>query len=126
MTLAAPVSITSTELWVDTSIRLEKGKTYEFVASGVWNDASIVTDANGYDSVNFFQRATERLRRVPQAKWFTLIGALDRRRDTQFVIGSGTRYTATVDGQLTCFANDLRGFYFNNKGSITLTANESR
>jgi WD40 repeat protein len=125
VSLMPPVLIASTELWNDTGVHVQKGKTYELVATGVWNDASIVTDPNGYDSVNFFQRATERLRRMPGSRWFALIGALDRRRDTQFLIGAGMRYTATDDGELTCFANDLRGFYFNNRGGITLTVRES-
>jgi hypothetical protein len=115
------VRIESRPTWVNTGIRLVAGTSYRLSASGQWKDASILTDANGYRSVNAFQRLTERLRRQPDARWFTLIGAIDRRPETQFVIGSGCDYHATASGELTCFANDLRGFYFNNAGSITLT-----
>ena len=118
------IEITSTEHWVDTGITLEAGKTYEFVASGEWKDASIVTGPNGYESVNLLQKTTENLRRMPHARWFALVGALDRRKETTFLIGSTLRYTAKESGELTCFANDLIGFYVNNHGSVTLSVQE--
>jgi hypothetical protein len=114
------VSVDSRLLWVDTEVVLEAGKTYRLRASGRWHDASIDTDAAGYSSVNTFQRWTEGLRRAPAAPWFSLIGAIDRRRDTQFIIGTECTWRAPASGRLTCFANDVRGFYFNNSGSITL------
>jgi hypothetical protein len=119
-------SIDSGAIWVDTGVLLTAGDTYELRASGTWHDASIVTDAAGYPSANFFQRLTERLRRVPDAPWFALIGAIDRRKDTQFVIGAGRTFRAPFSGQLTCFANDLRGFYFNNSGSVMLSVEKVR
>ena len=116
--------IDSTEHWVDTGIMLKANRRYKLVASGQWKDASIVTGPDGYDSANLLQRSTEKLRRMPDAHWFALIGALDRRKETQFLIGSELTYDATENGQLTCFANDLLGFYGNNHGSITLTVTE--
>jgi len=94
---------------------------YSLSARGRWKDASIECDAAGYPSANVFQRLTERLRRVPGAPWFALIGAVDRRSETCFVIGAGRTVVAPASGELTCFANDLRGFYFNNDGSVTVT-----
>ena len=120
----ASIPITSTEHWVNTGIMIKANKRSPLVATGEWKDASIVTDAKGYSSVNLLQRQTENLRRMPGAPWFALIGALDRREDTQFVIGAELVYSATEGGELTCFANDLVGFYFNNHGSITLSATE--
>lgn len=120
------VPIASTEHWVDTGITLEAGTTYELVAAGEWHDASIPTGPDGYDSVNVLQEETESLRRVPDAKWFALIGALDHRKETEFVIGSRAEYTPTERGELTCFANDLIGFYLNNHGSVTLTVTAVR
>ena len=114
------VTIDSRALWVDTGLMVVAGTTYRLSAKGRWKDASIDTDAGGYASANFFQRMTERLRRKPEAPWFALIGAIDRRPETQFVIGTACIFRATTNGRLTCFANDLRGFYFNNSGSVTL------
>lgn len=78
------VLIDSRETWCDTGIRLVAGRSYRLSARGTWRDASIVTDAAGYASRNLFQRATERLRRVPDAPWFALIGAViaGRRRSS--------------------------------------------
>src|SRR6185436_6493183 len=98
----------------DTGIMLKANRRYELVATGTWHDAGIETGPDGYDSANLLQRGTEHQRRMADAHWFALIGALDRRKETEFLIGSGRTYTATEDGQLTCFANDLIGFYFNN------------
>ena len=88
------IAIDSKAQWVDTGIVLEPGVTYLLRASGSWRDASIETDAAGYASVNVFQRVAERLRRMPDAPWFALIGALDRRKDTQFVIGKECTFDA--------------------------------
>jgi len=118
-------AIDSKALWVDTGVRLVAGTTYQLRATGRWRDASIDADASGYASVNIFQRLTERLRRMPDAPWFALIGAIDRRKETQFVIGTACTFRATSNGRLTCFANDLRGFYFNNSGSVMLAIEES-
>jgi len=115
------VTIDARPAWVDTGLLIVPGTTYLFTASGRWKDARIETDADGYPSANIFQQATERLRRVPEARWFALIGAVDRQPSTQFVIGSRATFRAATGGQLTCFANDLRWFYFNNSGSVTLT-----
>jgi hypothetical protein len=118
------VAITSTEHWVDTGVTLEAGKKYDLVATGAWKDASIVTGPDGYDSANLLQKEAEGLRRLPNAKWFALIGALDRRKDTEFQIGSKVVYAPTETGQLTCFANDVLGFYRNNHGNIMLSVTE--
>ncbi|MFN8058037.1 MAG: hypothetical protein U0Q12_12805 [Vicinamibacterales bacterium] len=118
--LSFTVSIDAARRWTSTGVRLQAGETYALSVSGQWRDASIDSGPSGYASVNLFQRATERLRRVPSAPWFALVGAIDRLRDTQFVIGGGCVYRAIADGELTCFANDLLGFYWNNSGSVTL------
>lgn len=113
-------TIDSRACWVDTGVRVVAGWSYQLTATGRWRDAGIDTDAAGYRSANPFQRWTERWRRQPDAPWFTLVGAIDRRNETQFVIGSGLVWQATTSGTLTCFANDLRWFYFNNAGCVLL------
>jgi hypothetical protein len=105
-------------------VRLVAGTRYRLRATGRWRDASIETDPAGYVSVNLLQRLTERWRRAPAAPWFALVGAIDRRKETLFVIGTGSTVQAPATGQLTCFANDLRGFYFNNSGAVVLELEE--
>jgi len=60
--------------------------------------------------------------RVHTARCFCLCGAWGRRDATAFAIGSGT-HTIEADQHtdLTFFANDVRGFEWNNWGSISLT-----
>ena len=66
-------------------------------------------------------RLAERLRRAPSQQWFALIGAIDQDPSTQFLIGTGCDYRPPRSGKLTCFANDVLGFYWNNKGQLELT-----
>jgi hypothetical protein len=49
------------------------------------------------------------------------MGSLDGASETIFLIGSHAAYTPARSGEVVCFANDVPGFYWNNKGSITLT-----
>lgn len=112
--------IEAKSVWTNTGTRLEAGQTYKLIASGEWKDASIPASPAGYESKNFFQRISERLRRMRSAPWFALVGAIDREAQTQFVIGLGCTYSPPRSGELTCFANDVRGFEFNNSGAVDL------
>lgn len=103
---------------------LAEGGRYYFRAVGMWRDAWVPCDVNGYDKnylnpVKRYLRCTE-----PDARWFTLIGAVEASSASLFVIGDGARWpegwVAPMDGQLTAFANDIAGFYWNNFHSITL------
>jgi len=64
---------------------------------------------------------------MPEAKWFSLIGAIDRDKKTLFDIGklieTGGTYTASQGGELSCFANDLWIMYFN-EGVIQVEVSE--
>jgi hypothetical protein len=109
--------------WNDTGIHLVPGGLYRFAVDegNVWDDMTKRASADGYDSPTSLHRLSELLRRAPQARWFALIGALDRRPSTQFVIGSLSTLPAAAAGELTCFANDLPFMYWNNRGGIILT-----
>ena len=50
------IPIDSKSTWADTGVLLEAGSTWRLSVTGRWRDASIDTDAAGYESVNFFQR----------------------------------------------------------------------
>lgn len=107
--------------WNRTGVLLVAGEVYDFVASGCWTDLVIPHGPAGDPSGSAYMRLFERWRRVPTADWFTLIGAIDSQMQSAFVIGSRRRHTPQVTGQLTCFANDVSGFYWNNFGAIGLT-----
>ncbi|MGA7156164.1 MAG: DUF2235 domain-containing protein [Acidobacteriaceae bacterium] len=108
--------------WNDTALHVLKGESYTFTADGKWYDATIKSDANGYTSKLWRHRLTARFRRSPRGNWFLLMGALSMDDRKAFAIGTGpTTHTATEDGKLFCFANDLWWFYFNNSGLMKLT-----
>ena len=118
--------IESRTKWNKTPYQLSKDKCYRFIATGTWIDWYIATDAKGYES-NFL-KPLEKFRRYPQAKWFSLIGAIDKDKSTLFDIGhlieNNETYIATANGTLYCFANDVPIAYWNNKGFITLKVEE--
>ena len=109
-----------------TCFRLQSGKTYRFSASGTWRDWGHETSATGYTDDKL--RRWEKWRRAPDAKWFSVIGRIDRRKQSQFDLGrlieTGAPYTATATGVLYCFANDVWFMYWNNKGAIELQMEE--
>lgn len=114
--------------WNRTGILLEAGKTYLFHARGTWKDWYITCGPAGYarTSLKFF----ERFRRVPEADWFSIIGAYDGDPATSFDIGGiltrkNGSHTAPRDGELWCFANDLPWMYWNNSGAIELQVLEA-
>lgn len=119
--LPLTIEVCSREKWNDTGIQVSAGETYRFEATGEWDDASHRCGPEGYDSPNFILRAAEKLRRVPNARWFALIGVVNHDLSTAFVIGQGVQQTFAASGPLSCFANDVSFMYWNNKGSVKLT-----
>ncbi|MGY2185204.1 hypothetical protein D3C87_1475560 [compost metagenome] len=116
--------IDSKPYWNDVPFSLQGGTRYYLRATGNWLDWHNLSDANGYDksSMNW---AKGLLRfKAPGATWFSLIGSIDRKRESRFVIGDGSRWkegwVAPKSGRLSCYANDAPGFYWNNEGVVTL------
>ena len=112
--------------WNKTPYQLVKGKRYCFSATGKWIDWYIDTDAKGFERK--WLKPFELLKRFPSGKWFSLIGAIDQDKSTQFDIGhlieKQQAYTATASGTLYCFANDVPIAYYNNKGAIDIIVEE--
>jgi hypothetical protein len=96
-------------------------KRISMTASGTWVDWFIHQGPDGDPSDSFCMKAFEPLRRMPDENWFALIGGLDSNVALSFRIGSRCTYTARAAGELTCFANDVEGFYWNNYGEVLLT-----
>ena len=122
-------TVRAPELHSWSGARLVKGGYYAFTIGPrqTWLDNDIECGPEGWHSedlprtresvVRFF----EGRRRCPQANWFELIGAIDEDDATLFRIGRGGRdatYRAAKSGELFAFANDLPGFYGNNRGAI--------
>ncbi len=108
--------------WNDTQVDLVAGHEYACTAEGRWVDLLIPSDADGYASGRLLTlRLTERLRRVPSARWFALIGVVVGAPEPAFLIGKSRMIVPLTGGRLKCFANDLSFMYWNNYGSVQLT-----
>ena len=58
-------------------------------------------------------------RRLAEADWFALVGAVGDSEDELFLIGAGTaRYKPSKSDEFCPFANDLKRMYSNNDGYI--------
>ena len=123
-----PVQVHSRKIWNATGIEVAAGERYAFRAQGEWTDFTIDASPKGYATMeapglsrkflSFFEHA----RRMPGANWFALIGAIGQDETSAFLIGERREdWEATGNGELMCFANDVRMAYFNNCGSVTLT-----
>ncbi|MGI9434800.1 MAG: phospholipase effector Tle1 domain-containing protein [Geminicoccaceae bacterium] len=110
-------------------VQLIQGAAYEFeIADGdTWKDKNINCGPDGWpsDLLPWYQEALVKLfesrRRVPEANWFELIGAVGDNDDRLFRIstgGSDHAYVAEANGELYAFANDLQSRYDNNEGSL--------
>jgi hypothetical protein len=99
---------------------VRQGTSYNFIASGTWLDWRIETDANGYERP--WLKPFTALRRVPEAPWFALVGVIDKDKSTAFIIGrEHLNWIAPRSGELSCFANDIFGMYWNNRGAADVT-----
>jgi len=127
-TFPVTVPINACSPWVDgwdppcvPEIFLEANTPYSFRATGTWFDSGFGSGPQGYSSTNVVLRLAERWRRVPAARWFMLIGTVDRDTSLLTGIGAGATIAFPKSGRLGCFANDVRTMYFNNRGSVMLT-----
>ena len=66
-------------------------------------------------------RWAECCRCVSRARWFALIGVIGNDLGTAFIIGANAVHEAKHSDELTCFANDLRMLYWNNRGKVRLS-----
>lgn len=120
------VTIKAQHRWNNTFYQISAGKKYRFQATGTWIDLSTPASATGYEDLQL--KPFEWMRRFPQAKWFSLIGSIEKNKNTFFDIGrlieENGIFTATTSGNLECFANDVWFMYWNNKGAIELKVME--
>lgn len=113
--------------WNDTGIHLSKGVQYRMtVVASVGeplHDASFVAHSiAGEDWQSLPHKAATLVhgKRMDEAKWFALIGTVDKGQP--WVIVDGAVVTAPADGALVCYFNDVQIelFYRNNSGWIVL------
>jgi len=115
----------SIEFWNHTNIELKKGNTYSISVDPKdqkWTDGKWIKEV--CNAEGFSHRILDIfsfLKRYKSAKWFCLIGCIDKSPEDFFKIGIiKENYTPTKTGILNCFANDAKGHYKNNSGSISI------
>jgi hypothetical protein len=131
--ISAPVAPTTVEVeasryWTDSGFAVRKGEVLHFVTEGGWWDAHYESGPGGYDAP-WWMSMWEGLRRCPEARWFELAGEIGKGNGVRFPIGNRGAVTMPADGHLFLYANDVPGFYFNNRGAIWVTiwrANEGQ
>lgn len=130
------------EYWTPSGVYLLKGETYQFKPVGTWQDGSKTCGAGGYPSViAWFWRKMPRVAtlRDKAARKMALVGVTitpqnpttggDPAAVTPVFSGDPgqQKITATGDGYLYCYPNDVRldfkenTFYKNNRGKIRVT-----
>ena len=108
--------IYANQFWNDTGVRIDPGEHYSFSAKGKWKDLILNSDADGY--TNFYMRLFKNLKRSKENDFFVLMGSIDKINN--FRIGTSAVIKFDTPGTLSCFANDVKGFYWNNFGSLDL------
>ncbi|MBV9997869.1 MAG: hypothetical protein JO015_02030 [Verrucomicrobia bacterium] len=114
-----------------TPLQVTRGSEYEFyvLPDQRWIDFFIPSGPDGY-ARSLIAPIQERFRKckpLPDANWFALAGAIDRPTNHPFFIGSGPKLVPfNAEGRLILFANDARGFYWNNFGCLTVVITRIR
>ncbi len=113
------IAVDSRELYSSEQLRVTIKEEYEFQCNHMqkWKDWFIKTHANGY--LNPIAALIGL--RVKKTKCFRLCGCYNNNDASAFSIGMKGKTTVIVTGSLSFFANDVRGFYWNNYGTVDLT-----
>lgn len=102
----------------ETKISVKKGEVYQISASGKWQDASFEpSDANGFKGFTAPMFFGMLLKPLPSQHYMMLCG---RVKTFKFPIGNEASVEMKRDGVLELFANDAKGFFDNNSGTLTV------
>src|SRR5262245_30340533 len=119
--------IRADQYWNDTGVDLLERTRYRFSVvpdvGEALRDASFAARSIAGDDWDSLPHQTAELfhgKRMDDARWFALIGTIDRTQP--WIITDGGIVTAPASGRLTCFFNDvqLEVFYRNNSGWVVL------
>jgi hypothetical protein len=104
---------------VPLGIMVKKGETYRISAVGQWQDASFpATDANGFKGFTAPMFFGMLLKPMPSQHYMKLCGKV---KNWKFPIGTTATLTMKRTGELQLFANDAKGFFDNNSGSLRVS-----
>lgn len=104
---------------VASGITVVKGETYRITAAGEWQDAGFPpSNANGFKGFTAPMFFGMLLKPLPGQYYMKLCGRVG---GWKFPIGTETTIKMKRSGKLELFANDAKGFYDNNSGSLMVT-----
>lgn len=112
------VSVRAREHWNDTKLDVRPGERWLISATGQWTDWKTPSGPEGYFEPKL--KLFERLRRMPQAPWFSLVSAVGNAPDSFVLIGRSGELRPTRAGRLLLFANDVSFMYWNNSGELAV------
>ncbi len=114
--------------WSGVGLRAGASYTFTVPEGDTWDDASITCSPAGWksDQLPWYKKgiveAFDKRRRLKDANWFALTGALGDEDKELFLIGDkADPYVAPHGADLYLFANDMPSKYGNNKGSLMVT-----
>lgn len=119
------VNVLAKEPWNDTRLQVEPGDTYDLqtLPEQLWEDDTVGNDAEGHANWFFriYMTPFKPLRRAKKVPFFALAGQVGKGPEHKaFLIGKSLHWKVTTAGRFYCYANDVKGFYWNNTGAITL------
>jgi hypothetical protein len=113
-----------------TGLILAAGESYSIVpdARHRWVDFFIPCTSAGYVSpwTEWYMRGFECKKPLPYQPWLALIGRIGDVRSKPFLIGTNWARTADHGGELFLFANDAKGWYWNNFGTMPVTITRTK
>lgn len=118
--------------WNPTGVYLRAGRSYRMkVLSGIGEplrDASYISRSIEGEDWNSYAHGAATLfhgKRKDDAKWFALIGTVDKKQAWTMV--EGEIFAVPVGGQMLCYFNDVQmeAFYANNAGWVVLEVDEA-
>lgn len=116
---------------LNVNVELIKGRQYVVTVKGAVLDGDVPGAISGIDlsktnnvvlnDAKFWMRRMESMKRLPSKGYFQLCGIIGGPAAPEmFPISSGVPFTATANGTLYLFLNDVPGFSVNNLGDLTV------
>ena len=110
------VEVQANQLYQPTGITVSKGETYAITAEGEWQDADFhPSDANGFKGFTAPMFFGMLLKPLPSQYYMKLCGKIG---SWKFPIGTSTEVKIKRNGELLLYANDAKGFFDNNTGTM--------
>lgn len=116
------VRVEARQKWTDSNLEVEAGTRYRISVTSTqkWKDWFVASGPDGYSK--WVLKPVEFLRRAPDAPWFALMAAIDRREP--FLVGQTCEFEASTSGRLEFYANDIGFMYWNNSGSMDVSVEQ--